>query len=61
MLRCGNEDDHERDEDFCNGVDGHWKERSEGTEEQDGSEEDIAVKAIIQIQLIRPPTTFLWK
>lgn len=55
MLTCGNEDAHDRDEDFCNGVDGPWE---ENTEEQDGSEEAIAVKAIVQIQVIRHPRLF---
>lgn len=66
MVTCGNEDAHERDEDFCDrmaGDDGHWKEITEGTEEEeeDGSEEDIAVKAIVQMHFIRPGSTFWWK
>lgn len=64
MLIFGNEDTHERDEGFRDGVvgsDSHWEERTERTEEQDGSEEDTAVKAIVQIEFIRPPTTFHFK
>lgn len=60
-LIDGNEDAHERDEDFCGvvGVDMHWEERIERTEALDGIEEDIAVNAMVQIQFIRPPTTSL--
>ncbi|KAG6602739.1 hypothetical protein SDJN03_07972, partial [Cucurbita argyrosperma subsp. sororia] len=60
-LMDGNEDAHERDEDFCGvvGVDMHWEERIERTKALDGIEEDIAVNAMVQIQFIRPPTTSL--